>query len=170
MRIGDAEFELKNVAKTQEEDDWAGVSSYGKIYNALVEKIAQPLEYKIKLFFRTPTTFRQDHGNLPLPMPRLVFRNYWKTWNLYSPVYLGEELSDIIEKTLLLKRHDIKTRMVNFGGKHGEVGFIGVCEFAIHRRLDSVFVLMMNLLADFAFYCGTGAKTTMGMGQTKRIE
>ena len=26
----------------------------------------------------------------------------------------------------------------------------------------------VNLLADFAFYCGTGYKTTMGMGQTRR--
>jgi CRISPR-associated endoribonuclease Cas6 len=28
----------------------------------------------------------------------------------------------------------------------------------------------LNALADFAFYCGTGAKTTMGMGQTRRIK
>ena len=26
----------------------------------------------------------------------------------------------------------------------------------------------VNLLTDFAFYCGTGYKTTMGMGQTRR--
>ena len=29
---------------------------------------------------------------------------------------------------------------------------------------------LVNLLADFAFYCGTGYKTTMGMGQTRRQE
>jgi CRISPR/Cas system endoribonuclease Cas6 (RAMP superfamily) len=28
----------------------------------------------------------------------------------------------------------------------------------------------MNLLADFAFFCGTGKKTTVGMGQTVRIK
>jgi CRISPR-associated endoribonuclease Cas6 len=32
----------------------------------------------------------------------------------------------------------------------------------MHRQL--------NLLADFAFYSGVGAKTAMGMGQVRRIE
>lgn len=34
---------------------------------------------------------------------------------------------------------------------------------------DDELLKQANILADFSFYCGTGYKTTMGMGQTRRI-
>lgn len=34
--------------------------------------------------------------------------------------------------------------------------------------LEEEMLRQVNLLADFAFYCGTGYKTSMGMGQTRR--
>lgn len=36
--------------------------------------------------------------------------------------------------------------------------------------MDEEMLKKVNALADFAFYCGTGYKTTMGMGQTRRLQ
>ena len=38
------------------------------------------------------------------------------------------------------------------------------------KLLDENMLRVTNCLADFAFYCGTGYKTTMGMGQTRRVD
>ncbi|HIE26026.1 TPA: CRISPR system precrRNA processing endoribonuclease RAMP protein Cas6 [Candidatus Poribacteria bacterium] len=36
--------------------------------------------------------------------------------------------------------------------------------------MDDGMLKQVNVLADFAFYCGTGYKVTMGMGQTRRLQ
>lgn len=168
LQIGETEFELKAVCNAPKEDKWVDISSYEKMYNSLIEKVNKPFSPKINLFFSTPTTFRHGKGNLPLPLPRLVFKNYWEKWNQYSPISLGDNLSEIIENSVFLSYHNMKTQMINFGGGHREIGFIGRCGFRVDKRTEPVLVLILQLLADFAFYCGTGAKTTWGMGQTKR--
>ncbi|MBM4027556.1 MAG: CRISPR system precrRNA processing endoribonuclease RAMP protein Cas6, partial [Planctomycetes bacterium] len=49
-----------------------------------------------------------------------------------------------------------------YPGGYGDVTF---------EALDttSPYVRTLNLLADFAFYSGVGTKTTMGMGQARRV-
>lgn len=56
----------------------------------------------------------------------------------------------------------IKTKKVNL------VGFTGHITYQIAHKAPDDLVLQMNLLADYAFFCGTGRKTTVGMGQTIR--
>ncbi len=48
------------------------------------------------------------------------------------------------------------------------LGFTGTVTFDIHRQASPDLVYQLNLLADFAMFCGTGKKTAMGMGQTYR--
>ena len=36
--------------------------------------------------------------------------------------------------------------------------------------MDEEMLKQVNVLADFAFYCGTGYKVTMGMGQTRKLQ
>ena len=51
------------------------------------------------------------------------------------------------------------------------VGFLGQVTFIITkaRRLNQAQVWQLNALADYAEFCGTGRKTTHGMGQTRRV-
>ncbi|MBI3490961.1 MAG: CRISPR system precrRNA processing endoribonuclease RAMP protein Cas6 [Acidobacteria bacterium] len=44
-------------------------------------------------------------------------------------------------------------------------GFIGTCEYSVGPRAPEDVSRALHLLADFAFFCGVGLKTTMGMGQ-----
>ena len=49
------------------------------------------------------------------------------------------------------------------------IGFTGKVTYYIDHKAPPDLVFQMNLLADYAFFCGTGRKTTIGMGQTVRI-
>lgn len=70
---------------------------------------------------------------------------------------------------MTLSRYKLQTRILHFIN-YQEVGFEGECSFEITDDTDEERLKWLNTLADFAFYCGTGAKTTMGMGQTRRIK
>ncbi len=48
-------------------------------------------------------------------------------------------------------------------------GFVGDVQFEIDAQASPEFAMQAHLLADFAFFCGTGRKTTVGMGQTVRV-
>jgi len=39
----------------------------------------------------------------------------------------------------------------------------------IDDRASAELIMQMSLLADFVFFCGTGRKTSVGMGQILRI-
>ncbi len=48
------------------------------------------------------------------------------------------------------------------------IGFVGRCAFSMFRSERALW-RTLHLLADFAFYCGTGYKTTQGLGQTRKV-
>jgi CRISPR-associated endoribonuclease Cas6 len=71
--------------------------------------------------------------------------------------YLG------ISRLKRLNTELIKTKNVMLSGFTGDV------TFEIAAKAPPELVRYINVLADYAFFCGTGRKTTVGMGQTKRI-
>ncbi len=48
-------------------------------------------------------------------------------------------------------------------------GFTGQVSFEVSKQAPPALAAQMQMLAEFAFFCGTGRKTTVGMGQTARI-
>lgn len=156
---------VKTITQS-EQHPWAGTSSYQDLINTHLLN-ATPPKPKIDLAFIAPTAFRSQDKNIPLPLPGLVFGNLLEKWNAFAPVALNPELKRYSEECLALSQYNLHTSMLNIaGGK--QVGFVGRCQFITINR-DPYWLKQINLLADFAFYTGTGAKTTMGMGQTRRI-
>jgi CRISPR-associated endoribonuclease Cas6 len=49
-----------------------------------------------------------------------------------------------------------------------QVGFVGQVTYGLMAENEAA-RCQLNALADFAFYAGVGIKTTMGMGQTRRV-
>ena len=45
------------------------------------------------------------------------------------------------------------------------LGFTGRVTYEIDRKASPDLIFQMNLLAEYAFFCGTGRKTTMGWGR-----
>ncbi|MFQ5905358.1 MAG: CRISPR-associated endoribonuclease Cas6 [bacterium] len=140
-------------------DGWSGYATYEELLAG-----ARP-ETELTLEFKSPTAFRQGDLVLPLPMPKLVFQSYLERWEQFSPVALLPDLIERAERGLGVARHRIWTRP--FFDGHGLVpGFVGRVTFII-KGLDKEVVRQLNVLADYAFYAGTGWKTTHGMGLTR---
>ena len=142
-------------------------------------------ERKLTLRFASPTTFRRTEGetsftddqgrayqvaghNVPLPLPGLVFDSYLQRWNAFAPVALHPDVKRYAEECVAISRYRLQTVLVEFGAAR-HVGFVGSCQFLALLVHDPYWLRLLNLLAAFAFYAGTGHRTTMGLGQTRVI-
>lgn len=143
-------------------DGWVTLSSF----ESLME-LAQAAD-RIKLEFVSPTTFRQGDVNLLFPLPESVFGSYLRRWNALAPVELDQaRVLDAVAAHVVAERYELRTRVVPYGVAQYN-GFVGYCQYRILSQ-DTETRRVLNLLADFALFAGTGQKTTQGMGQTRRV-
>ena len=128
--------------------------------------------------FYSPTAFRkmtppgQKTYNAAYVDLLRCYQSWVNKWNAFSPVKLSRtEILAFITEHCQLTSVNTKSHALNFG-RYIEVGWVGTCAciFYPEDSLDREILSAVNCLAAFAFYCGTGYKTTMGMGQTRRID
>jgi len=122
----------------------------------------------ITLRFASPTTFKQRGLNLLFPIPSNVFHSYRERWNAFTPFAIDDGFIPWVEQSVAVEAHHLQTRMIWFG-EFQLHGFTGWTRF-IAKDNDATRLKQLNALADFAFFCGTGQKTTQGMGQTRRMK
>ena len=70
---------------------------------------------------------------------------------------------------ITVARHDICTRMNDFGEGKRTIGFQGRVTFELLGNTPDAAFRHVHRLADLAFFTGIGGKTTQGMGQVRRI-
>lgn len=122
----------------------------------------QPLE-SFRLQFVSPTALRVAGRNLPLPDPVGLFSGYLAKWNAFSPVPLRPDIAAAVaEGAVVISRHSIRTDVFPLP-RAAQIGYVGDVVF---RVMDETIRPEISALARFAFYAGSGYKTTMGMGQT----
>jgi CRISPR-associated endoribonuclease Cas6 len=175
IRIGSATFQLSRlVASGAEVDDWSGV----KTYEELIESAHTDTRMDVR--FYSPTAFRElsPRGRKTRNQPSIdlvrCYQSWLNKWNAFAPMQIDKpRLLDFVNNHAGLIAAEAESRMLDFG-KHKEVGFVGNCAYQFFGKrpadddTEVEMLRLVNLLADFAFYCGTGYKTTMGMGQTRR--
>jgi CRISPR-associated endoribonuclease Cas6 len=124
----------------------------------------------LTLSFVTPTSFRRKGHHLPLPWPVNVFQSYLRRWNDYSGMSFDDEaFLEWVDEGVLISRHQLESVKVA-GGKRGSVtGFLGAIEFSLttDAKKNRQFERLFTALGQLAPYCGTGHKTTFGLGQTR---
>lgn len=161
--IGETPFHLLDVKLEPTADNpWGCLSSYQQIYEEA------SVEEQITLTFQSPTAFKHRRKNLLFPLPLNVFQSYWQKWNAFSDLPLSANLLSWIEDNVAVGAHRLHTKALMFSDFQFH-GFLGSCRYRVLQN-NARYAKELNVLADFAFYCGTGAKTTMGMGQTRRIK
>jgi len=128
---------------------------------------------RIRLRFCSPTSFRSREMHYPLPDPLLVYQSWLARWNAFAPAaeQINIALLDVVAEHVALGRYDLRTELVDLGKNRKMVGFVGIVQFnVLHAgKVGEAWVRKLNLLADYALYCGTGHKTAQGMGQTRRL-
>ena len=159
--LGLVSFRMEEVNPGFRRDSSTDFQSYQGILNGA------SAQHQIELQFSSPTAFRSGgKRNVVFPAAELVFGSYLNRWQAFSPLKLDDTISSWFDR-IVVARYRLETHILNFGS-YQEVGFTGRCRYELDRNTPEEVTLALNALADFAFYCGTGAKTTMGMGQTKR--
>ncbi len=177
IRLGGATFQLSRlVASGTETKDWSGA----KIYEDLIE--SADTDTRLRVRFYSPTAFRElsprgqkTRNEATIDLVR-CYQSWVNRWNAFAPMQIDKQpLLDFVARHAGLTAVESKSRMLDFG-RHKAIGFVGGCAYQFFMggqsagEEDTEMLRLANLLADFAFYCGTGYKTTMGMGQTRRQE
>ncbi len=124
----------------------------------------------IQLNFITPTGFRSKGHHLPLPIPSNIFHSYLRRWNDFSNYPFDQnDFLDWVDNIVFINNHDIKSHKVTVGKQGTVTGFTGYVEFGLDlKAIDNLeYKELLYALVGLAPYCGTGHKTTFGLGQTR---
>ena len=177
LQLGGATFQLSRlVASGTETNDWSGNITY----EDLIESAGT--ETRMRVRFHSPTAFRElsPRGQKTRNEPHIdlvrCYQSWVNKWNAFAPMQIDKQgVLNFVADRAGLAAVESKSRMLDFG-RHKAVGFVGSCayQFFVKRQSEgdeeTEMLRLVNLLTDFALYCGTGYKTTMGMGQTRRCE
>src|SRR6266446_6588742 len=175
LRLGRSELAVSRVMTTPESGEpWAGFARFEELLARASEN-----ETAWHIQFVTPTAFKSGDADMLLPVPRLCFQSWLNSWDEHSPLPFFQDkalrrafLAEVVEwgvsvtyDQLRLAQaplyfNDVRTR---------EQGFVGACRFTIRpSRVEPVYRKILATLAAYSYYAGTGRKTTMGMGLTRR--
>lgn len=170
LRLGRASLLIREIRTTPGSHPWAGYTTWQELADG-----AQPRP-ELTLEFASPTAFsfgQKAWGKkiVLLPQPELVFDSLARAWNLLAPASLQvdrQALAEYLKEHAVIKQLRISTRMLRFA-RSPQVGFTGQATYGL-MQADGAARRQLAMLAEFAFYAGVGYKTTMGMGQCRRIE
>jgi CRISPR-associated endoribonuclease Cas6 len=161
LRLESAVFYIQELLATEKSSQWCRCQSFEELLDQA------PIENKIQIDFTSVTTLRSGgKRNLIFPEPSVVFASWLAKWQNLSPIKFEEKLMESF-RNITLTSYKLETHILHFNG-YQETGFEGKCAFNLANRLNDIDIKALNPLADFAFYSGSGAKTAMGMGQTRR--
>ena len=128
-----------------------------------------PSGNSLSLSFVSPTSFRRKGHHLPLPWPRNVFHSYLRRWNHFSGESIDQDaFLNWIDDHVIVQRHQIQSVKVAAGKRGSVTGFTGAVTYGLDRKAveQPEFEHLFWVLGQFAPYCGTGHKTTFGLGET----
>lgn len=160
-------FRVAEVVGEAREDGWSGRASYEGLAAARVQQ-GMRLPRTLTLDFASPTAFKSQGMQAPLPLPGLVFGSLVERWNAFSPVLLDPELRRFAETHVAVSRYWLESRTVSGKNSALRIGGVGRVSYTVIE--DEAYALAaLNILADFAIFGGVGVQTTTGMGQCRRV-
>ncbi len=158
--LGSANLHITSILGTsQTTQPWADATTYAQLYEQ-----ASASDRQIALNFCTPTNFRQGDFDAALPTRECVFNSLFQRWHKYSGISLESNLTEVIFPSFF----NIRT-LIAADSRSKFIGCVGEMSYRILGDIDPLIIKQINVLADFALYCGVGRKTTMGMGMTRRM-
>ncbi len=173
IRLGAAVFQVRQMTShATEERSWSKNETYAELVQSATTDTRMCFRFYSPTAFRRMTPRgRKTRSDAYIDFVR-CYQSWVNKWNAFAPMKLDK--SEIL--AFVLEHGDIMTvraesKRLNFG-KHAETGWVGTCSCVFYPEdsLDPEMLRVANCLAAFAFYCGTGYKTTMGMGQTRRVD
>lgn len=124
----------------------------------------------INLSFISPTSFRRKGHHFPLPVPENLFHSYLRRWNDFSEIPVDQEsFLNWIDENVIIHQHRLQSEKVTAGKRGSVTGFTGAISLGLSKvaLANTEFTQLFYALVKLAPYCGTGHKTTFGLGQTR---
>ena len=177
------EFRIDGWTLDRAQHPWAGEASFTGIAQAPAgRQNGSHSPRQVRLEFVSPTAFRSGGSDIPLPLPDKIFRSYYEKWNAFAPeaMRIHEAWPDFANNCLRVNELTaVNTERWSFAeGSHGvATGFTGTVGITLLPRhqcgawqdaWDGAAVVLQTM-AQFAFFCGTGHHTTIGLGQTRLL-
>lgn len=135
------------------------LTTYARLL-AAVKPVAE-----VVLGFRSPTVFRHKGEAVGGPSPRHVFGSYLRRWEAFAPAGSMPLGPEALARTVALVEHRTVPGEPWDIGRTREPGFCGEARYRVAG--DAATQRAVAALAAYAAYCGTGARTAYGMGQTE---
>jgi len=156
-------WRLVAAALTEQEHPFASQVDYLELSRRSLMNSNPPRQWKLE--FLSPTTFHGAVQHLPFPLPESLVKSWLRRWQAFAPLGLPEaELLECARNQLAVSAYRLQTLPAR-EGERLRVGCVGTLDL---RALDMPPYLRaaIDLLAHYAFFCGSGAHTTQGLGQT----
>ena len=153
-------FELIAAPSRAEDDPHVAFLPWDVLINA-------PPEERLALSFVTPTAFSHGDELIPLADPLRLFASWKRAWGDWG----GPELDGAEEllKTWPRMQYKLQTQLLFLRGGQ-RPGFVGEMELRWPKSVTPDVRKAASALARGAMFYSTGAKSTMGMGQTRVCE
>ncbi len=159
--LGPADLHITSILGTpQSTQPWANATTYAQLYEQADES-----DRLIAFSFATPTAFRQGQYDTALPTRECVFNSLLNRWNKYS----GIEIPQIPMESIFPSFVSIHTEIIA-DSRSKFIGVLGETSYRLLGEVEPLSIKHINVLADFALYCGVGRRTPMGMGMVRRLQ
>lgn len=165
LRAGPAHLVVSDL--TTVPGPWTGARSIERIWEEASDAS------RVALQFATPTSFslgeRDGTRRMGMfPTAALVFGSLRRRWLGLGGPALPADLGQVIDERLVEVGHEVRTLALQMR-RQPEIGFIGWCDYEAKGAWTIDQKRAFNALADLAFFTGIGRKTTMGLGQARRL-
>ncbi|HZK21097.1 MAG TPA: CRISPR system precrRNA processing endoribonuclease RAMP protein Cas6 [Oscillospiraceae bacterium] len=123
--------------------------------------VNEALQKNVRLFFQTPTTFKQNNAYVLFPSEHLIMQSLTNKWNSWAKVFF---LEDMVWDCCSISKYNLRT--INYNLKNTKIkGFVGYVDLFFWGT-ESINRLG-NLICSFSEYSGIGIKSALGMGGCK---
>jgi len=163
---------------------WAGHTTYDELCRRYLMSESLP-SGKFRLVFDSPTYLSDKDKVVPFPLPELMVKQWMRKWNgrvswLQNWPSRNEWLARSDESNQFIPADDglLEFARTSVGANYYSlqtaqssyfrtpfIGFTGTCSYKVLNS-HPTWSRWLEALVHFAFYCGTGGKTSFGFGQT----
>jgi len=166
--LNECEFQVQGAVCDPELDSWSGSTTYEALAAHQLLS-SENLPRRATIHFESATAFQSQGMHIPMPMPNLFFGSLVERWNSFSPVTLSGEMRRFGKEMVAVSNYRMQSIPVTQKKGSTIIGGVGRCTY-IALGGDRYWRGTMQMLADFALYSGVGVKTTIGMGQCRRVD
>lgn len=167
VQLGGGSYELAPALATAPAGAWAGATTWAGL-RAVAASASE-----VVIEFATPTCFSRGEPDgrqrLELfPAPEWVWESWARQWARWGPGPLDPAgVAATARRWLLVAEYALHTAEVDHG-RYRLRGFVGRVRYVVDPAAPEADARLLSMLADFARFAGTGYKTAMGMGLTRR--